>query len=291
MKMTENIIVRIIEEEINKVDTKILSITFPSVKHLSSLFTPRLENISFVKINNSITINLKNSSFREFFNDWVIRFSEKIAVDDSIEDITGKFNAEIKAIILLGQKEKKLSWESARGLFGELLVIKEMLEDKTYSQIEILNGWHRPSPANHDFDFPEFSLEIKTVSRDSTTVKITSEHQLESIEEKPLKLKCFRIEKVEKSNLDSLGDLYDEIKSMLDQNNLMEFEIKCAEDLFCGYLGPSFMPLDYKFLIIDCSLYNVNQMEFPRVKKSELNSAISKLSYSIDISSFDKFKI
>jgi hypothetical protein len=289
--MNENKIVRVIEEEINKIDTKILCLSFTSIKHLSSLFTPRLENISFVKISNSITVNLKNSSFREYFNDWVIRFSEKINNDDSIEDIIGKFNDEIKAIILLGQKEKKLSWESARGLFGELLVIKDMLVDKTYSQIEILNGWHRPSPANHDFDFPEFSLEIKTVSRDSTTVKITSEHQLESIEEKPLKLKCFRIEKVDKSNVDSLGDLYNEIKTMLDQNNKLEFEIKCAEDLFCEYLGPSYMPLDYKFLVIDSTLYDVNQKEFPRVKKNELNTAISKLSYSLDISSFDKFKI
>jgi len=289
--MNENKIVRIIEEKINKVDTKILYLTFPSINHLSSLFTPRLENISFVKISNSITVNLKNSSFREYFNDWVVRFSEKIEIDDTIEDIIRKFNAEIKAIILLGTKEKKLSWESARGLFGELLVIKDMLEDKTYSQIEILNGWHRPSPANHDFDFPEFSLEIKTVSRDSTTVKITSEHQLESIEEKPLKLMCFRIEKVDKSNNDSLGDLYDEILKMLDQNNILEFETKCAEDLFCEYLGPLFMPLDYKFLVIDKSLYDVNQIEFPRVNKNELNSAISKLSYSLDISAFDKFKI
>ena len=289
--MNENKIVRVIEEEINKIDTKILCLSFTSIKHLSSLFTPRLENISFVKISNSITVNLKNSSFREYFNDWVKRFSEKINNDDSIEDIIGKFNDEIKAIILLGQKEKKLSWESARGLFGELLVIKDMLVDKTYSQIEILNGWHRPSPANHDFDFPEFSLEIKTISRDSTTVKISSEHQLESIEEKPLKLKCFRIEKVDKSNVDSLGDLYNEIKTMLDQNNKLEFEIKCAEDLFCEYLGPSYMPLDYKFLVIDSTLYDVNQKEFPRVKKNELNTAISKLSYSLDISSFDKFKI
>ena len=289
--MTDKKIVFVIEEKINNIDTKILCLKFPSLKDINSLFTPRLENIGFVKIGNNITVNLKNSSFREFFNDWVIRFSEKIDIDDSIDNIVRKFNEEIKAIILLGQKEKKLSWESARGLFGELLVIKDLLVDKTYSQIEILNGWHRPSPANHDFDFPEFSLEIKTVSRDSTTVKITSEHQLESIEEKPLKLKCFRIEKVDKSNVDSLGDLYNEIKTMLDQNNKLEFEIKCAEDLFCEYLGPSYMPLDYKFLVIDSNLFDVNQKDFPRVKKNELNIAISKISYSLDISSFDKFKI
>lgn len=289
--MTDKKIVFVIEEKINNIDTKILCINFPSLKDLNSLFTPRLENIGFVKIGNNITVNLKNSSFREFFNDWVIRFSEKIDVDDSVESIIRKFNEEIKAIILLGQKEKKLSWESARGLFGELLAFKELIESNKYSQIEILNGWHRPSPANHDFDFPEFSLEVKTISRESTTVKITSEYQLESFEQKPLQLKCFRIEKVDRSNIDSLGELYNEIKSLLEKNNILEFEIKCAEDLFCEYLGPLLMPLDYKFLIIENNLYDVNQTEFPRVKRSELNTAISKLSYSLDISSFDKFKI
>ena len=289
--MNDNKIVFVIEEKINNVDTKILCLKFPSIKDLNSLFTPRLENIGFVKIGNNITVNLKNSSFREFFNDWVIRFSEKTDIDDSIEDIVRKFNEEIKAIILLGQKERKLSWEAARGLFGELLAFKELLESNKYSQIEILNGWHRPSPANHDFDFPEFSMEVKTISRESTTVKITSEYQLESFEQKPLQLKCFRIEKVDKSNIDTLGELYNEIKSMLEKNNILEFEIKCAEDLFCEYLGPSHMPLDYKFLVIESNLYDVNQIEFPRVKKNELNTAISKLSYSLDISSFDKFKL
>lgn len=289
--MNDNKIVFVIEEKINNVDTKILCLKFPSIKDLNSLFTPRLENIGFVKIGNNITVNLKNSSFREFFNDWVIRFSEKIDIDDSIEDIVRKFNEEIKAIILLGQKERKLSWEAARGLFGELLAFKELLESNKYSQIEILNGWHRPSPANHDFDFPEFSMEVKTISRESTTVKITSEYQLESFEQKPLQLKCIRIEKVDKSNIDTLGELYNEIKSMLEKNNILEFEIKCAEDLFCEYLGPSHMPLDYKFLVIESNLYDVNQIEFPRVKKNELNTAISKLSYSLDISSFDKFKL
>lgn len=289
--MTDKKIVFVIEEKINNIDTKILCLKFPSLKDLNSLFTPRLENIGFVKIGNNITVNLKNSSFREFFNDWVIRFSEKIDINDSIDNIVRKFNEEIKAIILLGQKEKKLSWESARGLFGELLAFKELIESNKYSQIEILNGWHRPSPANHDFDFPEFSLEVKTISRESTTVKITSEYQLESFEQKPLQLKCFRIEKVDKSNIDSLGELYNEIKSLLEKNNILEFEIKCAEDLFCEYLGPTFMPLDYKFLLIENNLYDVNQTEFPRVKRNELNTAISKLSYSLDISSFDKFKI
>jgi hypothetical protein len=283
--------VRIIEESADEAETKILWISFDSSQDLKLLFTPRLENISFIKVDNTITVNLKNPDFREFFNDWVDRFRLKINGNDDSEIIIEKFNQEIKTIIYLGKKENKLSWEYARGLFGELLVIKRYLIENVFSQTEIIEGWHRPAPANHDFDYRDFSLEVKTVSRDSTTVKITSHYQLDSFENKPLFLNCLRIEKIDKSNVDSLGDLFNQIKIMLKPSVFILFEIKCVEDIFCEYLGPELMPLDYKFTLIEDNIYMVDQLLFPRVKKQDLNPAISKLSYSIDISSFESFKL
>ena len=283
--------INLIEEYIGDIKTKILFISFEKATDLNALFTPRLENLSFVKIDNTITVNLKNPDFREFFNDWIENFIIKLNENNSTESITDKFNKEIKALIFLGKKEIKLSWETARGLFGEFLVIKKTLLQKNRSQLEILEGWHRPAPANHDFDYLEYSLEVKTVSRDSTTVKITSQHQLDALDDKPLKFNCIRIEKIEKSNIDSLGELYNDIKNILDSGLINLFEIKCVEDVFCEYLGPDLMPLDYKFIVIEDNLYDVHQIDFPRVKKHELNPAVSKFSYSIDISSFESFKI
>jgi hypothetical protein len=284
-------LVRVIEESINDSETKILWISFDLSIDMKSLFTPRLENISFIKVDSTITVNLKNPDFREVFNDWVERFSLKINENDDGEIIIENFNNDIKALILIGKKENKLSWESARGLYGEFLVIKKYLIENKFPQINIIEGWHRPAPANHDFDYEEFSLEVKTVSRDSTTVKITSQFQLDSIENKTLLLNCFRIEKIEKSNVDSLGDLFNQIKSLLTPTVFNLFEIKCVEDTFCEYLGPESTPLDYKFTLLEDNLYIVDQLLFPRVKKQDLNPAISKFSYSIDISSFERFKI
>lgn len=283
--------IRVIEEPISQTKTKLLWVSFPSINDLKALFTPRLENISFIKIENTITINLKNPAFREYFNDWVIRVFDKINSVDTVEKRIEKFNSEVRALVLLGQKEKKLSWETARGLFGEFLVIKQLLIEKKYSQIEILEGWHRPEPANHDFDFTEYSLEVKTVSRDSTTVKITSEHQLKAVGDKLLRLKLFRIEKIENSNVDSLGDLYNEIISILDIGAINIFETKCADDNFCGYLGPEYNKSEYKFTLYEDILYEVDQASFPRIKKEELNPSITKISYSLDISSIDKYKV
>ena len=286
-----NKIARIIESELDEIKTKILEIEFPSENDIKALFTPKLENIGFISVDKMITVNLKNPTFREYFNDWTEIFLEKIDSKDTSEILIEKFNNQIKSIVLIGQKEKKLSMTSARGLYGELLVLKAHIDDNKYSQDKILEGWHRPAPTNHDFDYKDYTLEVKTVSRSNTTFKVTSEDQLTAMEEKPLKLQLYRIENVNKSKKDSLGLLYNEIIEKLQPSLVNVFEIKCAEDAFCEYLGPKHMPLDHKFTIIEDFLYAVDQNAFPRIRKDILDLGITKVSYNLDISSIDNFKI
>jgi|GEM_PF-3342325 len=289
--VNKNDIVRIIESESNEIETKILWLKFPNENDLKALFIPKLENIGFILVDNTIAVNLKNAFFRDFFNDWVTRFIDKIDATDTSEILIEKFNKEIKAIVLLGQKEKKMSMIAAKGLYAEFLVLKKYLTKGNYSQSEVLEGWHRPAPANHDFDYSDFSLEVKATSRDGTTIKITSEHQLMAVEEKPLHIHLYRIDNMNKSNEDSLGGMYDEIRGLLDTGLINVFEIKCAEDAFTEYLGPEHMPLDYKFTVIEDFLYEVDQIEFPRIRKEKIDSGLSKISYNLDISAIDSFKI
>jgi len=284
-------VVRLIESTEQDVETKMLWLQFPYKNDLEALFIPKLENIGFIQLDKAVTVFLKNSSFRDFFNDWVTRFIDKIGASDSSEILIEKFNNEIKAIVQLGQKEKKMSMNSAKGLYAELLVLKEYLEEKKYTQSDIIDGWHRPAPANHDFDYEDFSLEVKATSRDSTTVKITSEHQLMAVDDKPLHLHMYRVDNVNKSSEDSLGDMFIEIKELLDTGLENVFEMKCAEDAFCEYLGPKHMVLDYKFTVIEDFLYDVDQVNFPRIRKEKIDKGISKTSYNLDISAIDGFKI
>ena len=201
-------VVRLIESKEQNIETKMLWLQFSSKNDLEALFIPNLENIGFVRLNKTITVFLKNSSFRDFFNDWITRFIDKIDASDSSEILIKKFNNEIKAIVQLGQKEKKMSMNSAKGLYAEFLVLKQYLEENKFSKSDIINGWHRPAPANHDFDYEDFSLEVKATSRESTTVKITSEHQLMTVDDKPLYLHIYRVDNINKSSEDSLGNMF-----------------------------------------------------------------------------------
>jgi hypothetical protein len=288
---TNNRFISIIQSDDQEVKTKILCIEFPELADIDLLFIPKLSNIGFFLAENTVSVILKNPSFLEQFNDWVDRIITKVQASDGIETIIEKFNLEIKALISFGQLEKKLSISSARGLFGELLAIKKMIALGNMDHSMILEGWHRPAPANHDFDFEEFTLEVKTVSRSNTTVSISSEDQLTASNGKDLILNIFRIDSINKSEEDSLGNLYSEIRSSLKQNVVNLFQMKCAEDCFCQYLGPEYMPLDYKFVVLEDDSYNVHQSEFPRIKKSELFNGISKVSYNVDISAIANFKL
>ena len=51
------------------------------------------------------------------------------------------------------------------------------------------------------------------------------------------------------------------------------------------------MPVNYKFLIIEDFLFGVNQELFPRIKKEKIDIGLSKISYNLDISSIEEFKI
>ena len=94
----QNKIARIIESESDGIKTKILEIEFPYENDIKALFTPKLENIGFIAVDKIITVNLKNPTFREQFNDWTERFLEKINSNDSSEILIEKFNNEINII-------------------------------------------------------------------------------------------------------------------------------------------------------------------------------------------------
>lgn len=286
MKLSDNL-VKILENENSF--SSVLLVEFPKNVNMKLLFTPKLENISFVKFENSISINLVNPIFQDFYNSWINSFEERFNAITNDECLEEKFNNEIKGVINLGKKSIEISINAARGLFGELLELKKMLLNDMDNVNEIINSWHRPAPANHDFDLLNKTIELKTISRTSTSVKISTEYQLEALEDKPLYLKVYRIEHIDKSNTDSLGIIYNEIIQLLSMEESIIFQTKCADDEFNKYLGPDYTKLNYKFIVIEEFEFLVDQKRFPRIKRNELHSGISKVSYRIDLSSMIEF--
>ena len=285
-----NSLVELIENKRENVTTRILKINDISLDYYKILFTPKLEITDFKYFDNQVFIELKNENFREQYDLWIISLYSKLKTQSNLEELIQQFNIEIKRFIAFFMKAKKLSHAKARGFYGELLELKKQFNENE-NQNEVLNGWHRPAPANHDFDYENYSLEIKTIGRTSSTVKISSEYQLTSFNNKQLILKISKIDLIEKSLDDSIGKLYTEIKNSFEGALSVLFEIKCAEDTFCKYLGPELMPLDYKLTEIEHSYYNVDQEKLPRISSDSLESGISNVEYELDLSAIEEFKI
>jgi len=283
-------LVELIENKRGEITTRILMINNINLDHYKILFTPKLENTDFKYLDNQVFIELKNERFREQYDLWIISLHSKLKTHTNLKEVIKQFNIEIKKFIALFMKVKKLSREKARGFYGELLELKRQLEENN-DQKKALNGWHRPAPANQDFEYEDYSLEIKTIGRTSSTIKIASEYQLSSLGKKQLKLKISKIDLIEKSLDDSIGKLYTDIKDSLEEALSVLFEIKCAEDTFCKYLGPELMPLDYKLNEIEHCFYNVDQEKFPRINKDNIDSGISNVKYELDLSAIEDFKI
>ena len=237
-------------------DMKSIAFRFNDIKYLSLLNLPKLKYLDIIQSSNDLSFHLTYEPLRQFFNNFIDGFDKTINNSDTGKDVVDKINKALRDLIKMAEKELDLSITSCMGLFGELLQLKNLLltngDHKT-----VLSGWNRPAPANHDFDYECEVIEIKTVSKDKTTVKITSVFQLEAPVDKILYLKIYRLEAIDHSSTDSLGELYTEIKDMLKDYSLKEeFVMKCINDGL-KYGGPDVITLSYKFIVMEEKKYLV----------------------------------
>jgi len=271
-------------------EMKSIDFRFHDIKFLSSLRLPKLKYIDIIQIVGDLSFHLTYEPLRQFFNNFIDGFEKTINNSDNGVTIVEKINKALKDLIKIAEKEMNLSLMGCMGLFGELLFLKELLNNNDDHTL-IIAGWNRPAPANHDFDYDSEAIEIKTVSKDKTTVKITSEYQLEAPEKKVLYLNLYRIEAIDGSVMDSLGDLYSEVKGLINNEAAKdEFMSKCINDTLC-YGGPGVITLSYKFILMEEMKYLIDQVRFPRINRNLLPISISNISYRVDLSAIEEFKI
>ncbi|MCA6075598.1 PD-(D/E)XK motif protein [Fulvivirga sedimenti] len=273
-------------------DRKILEVRFNNKDNLRRLFSPKLKYIHFSKIDGVMLVDTVLDSLTKSFNNIIYSLKERIDETTSVEEFIELFNRTFKDLIKLASKDKKISINTARGLYGEMLFILGKLENCGKEQFEeILQAWRRPAPSMHDFDFGDYCCEIKTISRKSTSLRINSEYQLEALPNKKLYLKCYRFDNIPEGKKDSLGIIFLQILELLKSPDLIEiFYSKCANDRV-NYLGPKYTPLDYEFTLLNESTYEVNQDEFPRIKLKDLSPGLNDVNYNIDLSVMENFKI
>ena len=267
---------------------------------LPSSFIPKFDvvhndnlELLFFKQGHYLQIKLLDSDFTSLFDDLIISLINSTRNTANAEEASKKFITSYLKWSKFFKKtlEKKLSKERVIGLWGELSYLLKQIQVACSSVPidNILKSWVGPSGASHDFEFSCSSIEVKTKPLNSRMIKISSEYQLENIDEKPLNLEVISV--IESEHGLSLKDLFLKVKehinkkggdvtillSALEKENLSEEGLsKYSSFLFARKMTETF----------DCDVDY-----FPKIKFSGLHKAISTVKYKLDVSELQEFRV
>lgn len=176
-----------------------------------------------------------------------------------------------------------------RGLYGELVFLKQLLEQNE-CQENILNSWKGADSANQDFAFNKTAVEIKTSKAGIPNIYISNEHQLDYTVWENLYLGVISInESAGQEN--TLSSLIQEIMNILenDLNLITLFEEKLIlvgipKDMFAKYN-------EINYLIRGKFFFKIGK-HFPFIIPLILhNEGVFNVKYQIDINSCKPFEV
>lgn len=181
----------------------------------------------------------------------------------------------------------QMTEELYKGLFGELYFLKNYL--MAHHSISVaVNAWGGPDKTAKDFSVASDWYEIKTVSTNSETVKISSLTQLDA--EEPGYLVLVKTEKM--SNEFDNGECSVEqlialiLNSIADESVKDEFVKKLIQ---YGYDVNGDNSSYHKYRVAKMNFYGVND-DFPKITAEKVPySEIVRVTYELSISSIEKY--
>jgi len=186
---------------------------------------------------------------------------------------------------LAGRSGQHLSAEEVRGLFAELVFLSELL-DRFASMTDAVMAWLGPEKSHQDFIFGNTAVEIKSLSgRERSTVRISSEDQLESLND-ALFLRTYRLSNLHDApKAQSLNEIVAKVQSALsDATTVDEFDRKLVA---YGY-APLPEYDEPRFVVGDVSTFRVKD-SFPKLIRSALPEGVTKVSYEIRLEAIASF--
>lgn len=180
----------------------------------------------------------------------------------------------------------KLSLEKQQGLYGELVFLKKYIEQNGCSAVY---QWSGPDAETHDFYIAGNAVEIKTSSKKTNIVIISSESQLDQSNIAGDLYLVFYSLRHSKVDGKTLHEIVSSIQKLLknDLNAYKEFSKKLFKT---GYLIAKDDLYLEKFTLQNSNYYLVSS-SFPKITRSELKNGISSVSYSLDLAVCENYLI
>lgn len=249
--------------------------------------------MSFFSDTGYIVLELTDSNYTDLFNDLVISIYQRIykltAVDEYSKIFIQMFYKWSE--FFDDRKSEKLSQDIIKGLFGELFVLKTLIEECNSSHLnDLLHSWKGPYDKGHDFELDQKNIEVKTKEVSKLSVKISSEYQLEAEADKALELLVLSVETNSEEG-QSLRVLLTDLKDMI-INKMGDVSIVLEALSQKNITAQNIYQYDnYRFEVIEEVAYDCNNLKFPKLTKSNTPKAIGGIQYTLYLSYLNEFII
>lgn len=259
------------------------AVSFDSSKSINTVCHKRDDGtyyISFQLIENS-----QEDVFISMCSNLIEYSSDALTEKDSLNKVSIRYKQWRK--LMEHRNQAILSDEKRRGLIGELLYMKSIIEESK-SMSEAIAGWVGPDGADQDFVYDGLWREIKTTGLSSDQISIHSLEQLGNRNEVG-ELHIYRV--------DSCAP---EAKDAFTLRGLISYFVKmCGSDLVLiesftnklnaiGYVDMEIYD-NYPYKYFQSDVYDVDET-FPRICRNDVRTEIIRTEYVLSISSIDGWK-
>lgn len=175
---------------------------------------------------------------------------------------------------------------AARGLFGELLILRLRQEQDQYSWTEALESWKGPFGNPQDFVFgAKLAEEVKTVNASAKRVKINGVEQLNFNGDLSLTI----LTVVDSSDSGSGGTIAEVIERLRSELTPAQKELLKERLELAGYDPESELSTSRFFEAVKIDTYSVVG-GFPKIDQQALPEAIDGVEYHLKISAIEGFR-
>jgi len=220
----------------------------------------------------------------------------EIVVQDLIDNLKGASASKVVYLIVENTLARwkaffsfsgdvAMSQEKQQGLFGELLLLSELIKSQGVSAVY---GWMGPNFETHDFYINSNAIEVKTTSAKAPYfAHINSEFQLDDKDISGSLLLMFYALRSSNADGENLPEIIYRILTMLkdNANALSEFQNKLWK---YGYLANHQELYQFRFTLRQATLYYIST-GFPRVTKKDLPNGIGAITYMLSLSSCNQY--
>lgn len=247
--------------------------------------------LNFFKDTGYIVLELTDHNFIDLFDDLIISIYQHIYKLFDVDEYSKIFIQMFYkwSEFFDDKKSEKLSQDIIKGIFGELYVLKNLIEQQDSSHLnDLLSGWKGPYDKGHDFELDQKNIEVKTKEITKQSIKISSEYQLEPEAMKTLELLVLSVES-NTPKAQSLSELLVDIKTKI-INKLGDFSIILTALAQKNITTQNIYLYDnYRFEANSETTYDCTGETFPKLTKSNTPQAIGSLQYTLHLSYLDEF--